>query len=68
MVHRQAFDTDCKLHGLIPITNDGITKSRYGHWMGKCPDFENYLQTWGEGGTVTCIQDTSAKLEDRERQ
>ena len=27
-----------------------------------------HLQTWGEAGTVTSIQDTSAKLQDRGRQ
>ena len=30
MVYREAFDTACKL--------DGITKSRYEHLIGKCPD------------------------------
>ena len=34
MVYREAFDTACKLDGLIPTTIDGITKSRYEHWMG----------------------------------
>ena len=43
MEYREAFDTACKLDGLIPITIDGITKSRYEHWMGKCPDIVNHL-------------------------
>ena len=43
MVYREAFDTACKLDGLIPITIDGITKSRYEYWMRKCPDFANHL-------------------------
>ena len=68
MVYRADFDTACKLDGLIPITIDGTTKPRYEHWVGKDPDFANHLQTWGEVGTVTCIQETSTKLQDRGRQ
>ena len=29
VVYREPFDTACKLDGLIPITIDGITESRY---------------------------------------
>ena len=43
MVYREAIDTACKLDGLIPITIDGITKSRYQHWMGNHPDFAKPL-------------------------
>ena len=35
--------------------------------MQKHADFTNRLQTSGEAGTVTYIQDTSAKLDDRGR-
>jgi Reverse transcriptase (RNA-dependent DNA polymerase) len=51
-VCRDAFQTATKLDGLILITFDGATKTRYEHWCGQKPAFADHLRTWGEAGTV----------------
>jgi hypothetical protein len=52
-VCRDAFQTATKLDGLILITLDGETKTRYEHWCGTKPAFfAVHLHTWGEAGTV----------------
>ena len=39
----KAADTATKLDGLVPITIDGVTKTRDEHWGGSIPSFAKYL-------------------------
>ena len=65
LVAYKAFETATKLDGLIPITIDGVTKTRVEHWSGKLPRYANHLRTWGEAGVVKTKTDTTPKLNDR---
>jgi hypothetical protein len=48
----EAFKMVTLLGGLMPITIDGTTATRYEQWGGKNPAFTKHLKTWGESGTV----------------
>jgi hypothetical protein len=62
---QEAFTCATMLDGLIPVTVDGITKTRYEHFNGENPAFAQHLRTWGEAGTVKIKSKTSPKLYDK---
>lgn len=63
---REAFQTATLLDGLLPVTIDGVTKSRYAHWSGgEEPKYAKFLRTWGEAGTVKLKSLATGKLGDR---
>lgn len=53
------------LDGLVVLTINGVTQTRYEHWNGKIPAFAKHLRTWGEAGTVKVKTSTSPKLHDK---
>ena len=68
VLFKEAFRTASMLDGLVPVKINGVTKTRYEHWMGKLPKFVDFLRIWGEAGTVAYKMKTSSTLEDRGRQ
>ena len=54
-----------KLDGLIPITIDGVTKTKFEHQFGKNPAFADHLRVWGEAGVVKLHDDMDPKTKDR---
>jgi hypothetical protein len=64
-LYREAFSTATLLDGLISVTIDGETKSRYQHWGGENPKFAMSLRTWGEAGTVKLKTLATPKIADR---
>ena len=63
-VCRDSFQTATKLDGLILITLDGETKTRYEHWCGTKPAFAGHLCTWGEAGTVKVKKPPRASIKE----
>lgn len=61
----KAFDHATALDGLIVVTIDGLTATRYEHWYGGLPKWVKHLKTWGESGTVKVKTKTTPKLADR---
>ena len=61
----EAFQAATLLDGLMVVTVDGATKTRYEHVFGKNPEFARYLRVWGEAGTVKTKTATTPKLSDR---
>jgi len=53
------------LDGLTAITIENNVATRYEDWCGQCPDFANYLGTWGEAGTVKIKNIGTPKLADQ---
>jgi hypothetical protein len=49
---RKAFKTVTLLDGMMLVTIDGVTATRYEQWGGKNPGFAKHLKTWSEAGTV----------------
>ena len=65
IISHEAFNCATQLDGLVLVTINGVTKTRYEHWVGKNPTFAKYLRTWGEAGTVKVKTKTSPKLKDK---
>lgn len=65
LLYDKAFGTATKLDGLVPVTINGVTQSRYMHWYGQNPTFSLHLRTWGEAGTVKIKTDTTPKVNDK---
>ena len=65
IVAQKAFETATKLDGLVPITLDGITKTRYEHFEGKLPAFAKHLHPWGMAGVVKVKTQNTPKMGDR---
>ena len=65
VVAQKAFETATKLDGLVPVTVDGVKKSRVEHWSGQVPKFVKHLRKWGEAGTVKLKTKTTPKMSDR---
>ena len=65
IISHEAFNCATQLDGLVSVTINGVTKSRYEHWVGKNPAFSKYLRTWGEAGKVKIKTKTSTKLKDK---
>jgi len=66
ILYHKAGETVVKVDGLVPVTINGETKTRYENWNnGKKPSFAKHLRTWGEAGTVKVKKSTSGKLDKR---
>ena len=65
IVGQKVFETATKLDQLVPITIDGVTKTRAEHCTGKLPGFVHHLRTWGEAGTVKIKNFGTPKMGDR---
>ena len=61
----EAFKTATLLDGLVVVTIDGKTATRYEHWAESIPQFTQHLRTWGEAGTVKIKTLATAKVADR---
>ena len=61
----KAFEHATALDGLIVVTIDGKTATRFEHWNGVLPKWVKHLKTWGESGTVKVKNKTTPKLADR---
>ena len=61
----EAFQCATHLDGLMVVEVNGVTKTRYEHFVGQNPMFAKHLQTWGEAGTVKIKTSTSPKLNDK---
>jgi hypothetical protein len=64
VIWNEAFDTAMLLDGLMVVTVNGITKTRYEHFYGTLPNFVQYLHTWGEAGVVKTWSLTTPKVND----
>jgi hypothetical protein len=65
IVAQKAIETATKLDGLVPVTINGVTKTRAEHYTGTIPSFAKHLRKWGEAGTVKIKTTTTPKLEER---
>ena len=65
IISHEVFNCATQLDGLVLVTINRVTKTRYEHWVGKNPAFSKYLRTWGEAGTVKIKTKTSPKLKDK---
>ena len=65
IISHEAFNCATQLDGLVLVTINGVTKTRYEHWVGKNLAFTKYLRTWGEAGTMKVKTKTSPKLKDK---
>jgi hypothetical protein len=65
LLYRYAFDTATKLDGLVQVTKDGMTQSRYKHWCQEEPAWAKHLRTFGEAGTIKIKTDTTPKPYDK---
>ena len=61
----EAFQCATQLDGLTVVEMEGITKTRYEHFIGQNPMFTKHLQMWGKAGTVKIKTSTSPKLNDK---
>ena len=61
----EAVKTATLLDGLVPITLNGKTATRFEHKYGDNPKFASHLRTWGEAGTVTIKSNMQPKSKDR---
>jgi hypothetical protein len=62
---KEAFKTATLLDGLMAVTLEGVTATRYKHYMGENPDYAYHLRTWGEAGTVKTKTLATPKIGDR---
>jgi hypothetical protein len=62
---REAFKTATKLDGLMVVTVNGVSATRYVHFYGSNPAFAKHLRTWGEAGTVKIKVKATPKIGDR---
>jgi hypothetical protein len=53
------------MDGLMLVTIDGVTKTRYEHFYGSFPKFARLLRTWGEAGVVKLKTSTSPKMNNK---
>ena len=65
VVAQKAMETATLLDGLVPVTIEGVTKTRVEHWSGAMPKFAQHLRKWGEAGVVKIKTNTTPKLSDR---
>ena len=61
----EAFQCATHLDGLTVVEVNGVTKTRYEHFVGQNPMFAKHVPTWGEAGTVKIKTSTSPKLNDK---
>ena len=61
----EAFQCATHLDGLMVVEVDGITKTRYKHFVRQNPMFAKHLRMWGEAGTVKIKTSMSPKLNDK---
>jgi hypothetical protein len=64
VIWNEAFDTATLLDGLMVVTVNGVTKTRYEHFYGALPTFVQYLHTWGEAGVNKTRSLTTPKVND----
>lgn len=65
LVCKECIATITLLDGLVQITLNGVTKSRFEHWLGKLPRFTKKLRKWGEAGVVKTKILKTPKIGDR---
>lgn len=65
VIWNEAFDTATVLDGLMVVTVNGVTKTRFEHFYHALPTFANYLHAWGEAGVVKIRSYTTPKVDDR---
>ena len=61
----EAFQCATHLDGLTVVEVNGVTKTRYEHFVRQNPMFAKHLRTWGEAGTVKIKTSASPKLNDK---
>ena len=59
---QEAIKIATKLDGLVVMTINNVTQTRYEHFGIDLPKFAKYLWTWGEAGVVKTKNKTSSKL------
>jgi hypothetical protein len=64
-VFTKAFKTATLLDGLTVIKIGNREATRYEQWCGKNPEFSEYVQTWGEVGTVQIKTNATPTIGDR---
>ena len=66
LLQHKAMETAAKLDGMVIVTIDGQSKSRFEHWSsGQLPKFSAHVRNWGEAGIVKIASDMSSKLQER---
>jgi hypothetical protein len=65
LIWNEAFQTAILLDGMMMVTVNGVTKTRWEHWLGKLPSFAEHLRTWGEAGVVKIRTLSTPKVADR---
>ena len=65
LVCKECIATVTLLDGLVQITINGKTMTRFEHWFGKVPRFAKKLKIWGEAGVVKTKVVATPKVGDR---
>ena len=62
LLYREAISHTTRMDGLMLVTVNGMTKTRYEHLLGKNPKFVDCMRIWGEEGVVKEPSGWKAKL------
>lgn len=65
LVYRKAISHASLLDGLMVITINGVTATRFVHLFGSNPRFINNMRVWGEAGVIEVTGAQKSKLQSQ---